>query len=67
MTTTAQILREVRRILKTPECEDIIEHAKRVMDEVYNCPADAHFAPCGNHLKFEARCEWCMSKEYLWQ
>lgn len=36
--TTSIILREVREILETPEMEDIINHAKRIMDERNHTP-----------------------------
>lgn len=32
--TAKEILREVRKILRTPEMEDIEEHAWRIMQEV---------------------------------
>lgn len=56
------VLQGVRKILQTPEGKDIIEQAVNIIDELYNCPTEAHFSPCGNHLKTGKKCDWCMEK-----
>lgn len=62
-TNATSVLRELRKVLRVPEAENIITHAQKIMDEIDYCPYDRHFAPCGNHYKFESPCDWCVKKQ----